>query len=127
MARRAAVVRELFRLLEEDGIDAVISATPDDVVWTPLGGGGQQFVGAEIRDYFAAQAAAGSAQTHRLYELEVHGEAIVARGAVHLHAPEAHQAFQPTWVYEFEGERLRRATGYPTYRDALAALEGRPR
>jgi ketosteroid isomerase-like protein len=122
MSRTVELVTDLFRLFDEGGIDAVLAATPEDVVWAPLGAEGREFVGPEVREYFVRQRQAGAEQTQRALDLEAHGDAVVVRGSVQIHSRDTHVDFQPTWTYEFEGERLRRATGHPTYRDALRHL-----
>lgn len=122
MSGTVDIVRDLFRLFEEQGVEGVLAVTPDDVVWAPLGAEGRTYVGPEIRGYFAQQRAAGSAQTQRLVELEQHGDAVVARGSVQIRARDRHVDLQPTWTYEFEGDRLVRATGHPTHASALRYL-----
>lgn len=123
MSTRVATVLELFRALADEGIEGVLERTPDDVVWAPLTAEGREFVGAEVREHFRAQRREATDQQQRIGAVEEHGNAVLVVGSLQLRSREARVDLQPCWVYEFDDEdRLRRASGYPSRRQALAAL-----
>ena len=56
------------------------------------------------------------------YSYHAHGDYVLASGSFRLRGPGRISEFQIHWVYEFEDDRLRRATSYGTRAEALAAI-----
>lgn len=121
MGWRTEAVRELFRVYEEQGVEAMLELVPDDVVWTPIVPG-RSLVGAELRTFLLAEGERGEAREHRVLEYEEHGDHVIASGTLQVRSRDVHVDVQPCWLYRFQDGRLRSMTGYPTRTAALQAI-----
>lgn len=119
-------MRELFRVYESDGVDAMLELVPDDVVWTPLVPG-RGLIGDELRTYLQDEARRGDDREHVVLDYEEHGDHVLATGSLQVRSRDAHLDVQPCWVYRFEDGRLRTMTAFPTRAAALDAIRSAER
>lgn len=117
--------RRLWRTFERDGLEAMLRLVSDDVTWAPLGNRGQPIVGAEaLRRYFADMERAGRSASATAYRFEEHGTCVLISGSLRELDTTGLRDSQPTWVYFFdEHKQLRRAVGFRTRVEALAAID----
>jgi anti-anti-sigma factor len=116
-------VRALWAAHEQRGLDAALEVAGDDVIWQPYTAGGRILRGAaELREAFAELAARGVEYEARLYDLEQHGTAVIAGGALRIHWPEGVEEQELEWVFHFREGRLWRQSSHASREDALAAL-----
>jgi hypothetical protein len=90
--------------------------------WIPHAAGGRVLTSQELLAFFREFQGEQHIAEARLYSVEEEGEAILASGSFRLKAGGGISDFQIHIVYEFEDERLVRATTYATKADALDAI-----
>lgn len=117
-------VRRMWRAFDRQGLDAMLSLVPPDVQWEPIAGGGTVLEGRdELRAFWEDASRAGRSSSARAYRYEQIGTCVLVTGTLRESDSTGLRDTQPTWVYFFDGEQLRRAVGYRTRGDALAAVK----
>ena len=119
---RVKLVRRLWEAVAESGLDAGIALTEPDMEWVPHAAGGRVLTSQELNAFFNEFQGEQHISEARLYSVEEEGEAILASGSFRLKGGGGISDFQIHIVYEFEGERLVRASTYATQGDARDAI-----
>jgi anti-anti-sigma factor len=123
MASPLEVVRGLWDAHLTGGIDAVLDAAGDGVVWQPNITEGRVFRGtAELRAALAELATQGVRYEAELHGLEEHNGVVLADGMLRVHGNGAVQERRVLWAYHFRDGRLWRQTTHASRHDALDAL-----
>jgi ketosteroid isomerase-like protein len=118
------VVKRIWRAFDRQGLEAMLSLVPPDVQWEPIAGAGAVLNGRdELRAFWAETTRAGRSSSARAYRYQQVGTCVLVTGSLRESDPTGLRDTQPTWVYFFDGEQLRRAVGYRTRADALAAVQ----
>lgn len=106
-----------------DGVEGLLAYCDDDVDWNPHGSGERVLHGsAELRAFFAEQAAAGERRELTVYAIEPMGEAVLITGALRRLRQGRLTESQVAWVWRFCDGRLRSVMCYPTRAAALRAV-----
>jgi ketosteroid isomerase-like protein len=114
-------VRSIWEAIREGGIEAGLQKTPG-VEWRPHAARGQVLTSEEALDFFAEFQGERELLEVVPYSYHAHGDYVLASGSFRLRGPGRISEFQIHWVYEFEDERLQRATSYATRAEALEAI-----
>ena len=114
-------VRSIWEAIREGGIEAGLEQTPG-VEWRPHAAGGQVLTSEEALKFFAEFQGERELLEVVPYSYHAHGDYVLASGSFRLRGPGRISEFQIHWVYEFEDDRLRRATSYATRAEALEAI-----
>ena len=123
MASPLEVVRALWEAHAAGGIDALLEAADDDVVWQPHITQGRVFRGtAELREALAALAAEGVRYEAELHGVEQHDEVVLASGKLWVHRNGTAEESVVHWAYHFRDGRLWRQSTHASRKDALDAL-----
>ncbi|HEX7300869.1 MAG TPA: anti-sigma factor antagonist [Solirubrobacteraceae bacterium] len=123
MASPVDVVRALWDAHAAGGIDAMLAAADDGVVWQPHIAHGHVFRGtAELREALDALAAEGIVYEAELHDLEQHGDVVLASGTLRVHRNGTSEESRVHWAYHFREGRLWRQSTYASREDALDAL-----
>lgn len=119
----AEVVRDIWAAFERHGLDEMLSRVPEDVEWCPVAGDGRVFRGSsEVRAFWASEESAGKRERAVPHRFEQDGETVLVSGSLRQFAPHGWADSQPLWVFFFRDGRLRRAEGFRTREDAMAAV-----
>jgi len=112
-------VRAIWSAFARGGVDALRDVVPPDVEWVPLGA--EEHIPAEQfwETWVRRHAEEISITVHGL---EQHGSCVLAHGSLRTFRSGGFVDVQPSWVYFFDGGRLRRCVGYATREDALRAI-----
>jgi ketosteroid isomerase-like protein len=113
-------VRMMWAAFERDGIAGLRPYVDDDVEWTPASGGSTLQGFDALVDYWSSHASARSVVPHAW---EQHGECVLVHGSLRMFRDGGFVDTQPSWVYFFRDGTLRRAVGFASREDALAAIE----
>ena len=116
------LVRRLWEAVAESGLEAAIALTEPDMEWVPHAAGGRVLTSQELLAFFNEFQGDQHISEARLYSVGVEGDTILASGSFRLRGGGGISDFQIHIVYEFEDERLVRATTYATKADALDAI-----
>ena len=116
-------VRRLWAAIDEGGgLEAALEMTAPDVEWRPHAAGGRVLTSQELLQFFREFQGEQHISEARLYSAEEAGETILASGSFRLKGGGGISDFQIHIVYEFENERMVRASTYATKGDALDAI-----
>jgi anti-sigma B factor antagonist len=117
------LVRDLWSAHEAGGLDAFFAAAGEDVVWQPYLTGGRVFHStAELREALAAVEQEGARYEPELYDLEQHGNVVLAHGVLRVSRNGSVDEADVHWAYHFRAGRLWRQTTHASREDALDAL-----
>jgi anti-anti-sigma factor len=123
MGSAVELVRELWRAHEAGGLDAALAVAGDDVIWQPYLTEGRVLRGSdELRAAFAALAAEGVRYDASLDDVEEHGGAVLATGAMRVQRDGSVEEVPRCWAFHFRGGRLRRQTSFATREEALETI-----
>jgi hypothetical protein len=114
-------VRRIWDAIREGGIEAGLELTPG-VEWRPHAAGGRVLTSEEALQFLAEFQGQRELLDVLPYSYHAHEQFVLASGSFRLQGPGRISEFQIHWVYEFENDRLRRATSYPTRAEALEAM-----
>ncbi len=120
---RVKLVRRLWEAVADSGLEAGFALTEPDMEWIPHAAGGRVLTSEELLAFFREFQGEQHITEARLYSAEEAGETILASGSFRLKGGGGISDFQIHIVYEFDDERLVRATTYPTQADARDAIE----
>ena len=120
---RVRLVRRLWEAVADSGLEAGFALTEPDMEWIPHAAGGRVLTSEELLAFFREFQGEQHISEARLYSAEEAGETILASGSFRLKGGGGISDFQIHIVYEFDDERLVRATTYPTQADARDAIE----
>jgi ketosteroid isomerase-like protein len=116
------LVRRLWEAVADGGLEAGFALTEPDMEWIPHAAGGRILTSQELLAFFREFQGEQHISEARLYSVEEEGEAILASGSFRLKGGGGIFDFQIHIVYEFEDERLVRATTYATKAEAVDAI-----
>jgi anti-anti-sigma factor len=117
------LVRDLWKAHATGGIDAFFDAAGEDVVWQPHLTGGRVFHStSELRETLAEVEQQGVRYEPELYDLEQHGNVVLAHGALRVSRNGSVEETSLHWAYHFRGGRLWRQSTHASREDALEAL-----
>lgn len=112
-------VRAIWSAYTRGGVDALRKVVPDDVEWVPLGL--QESIPAD--EFWESWVRRHSEEISiTVHGYERHGDCVLAHGSLRTFREGGFFDVQPSWVYFFRGNRLRRCAGYATREEALAAI-----
>ena len=106
-SQNLTTVKQLWRVLEEDGLsasmDALLQCAHEDVELTPYAAEGRTFHGAEeVRDFYRRSEAAGASYHASAWSFEETGDCVYVTGSIRVHRPDGSIAdAQLRWSYEF--------------------------
>lgn len=120
---RVKLVRRLWEAVADNGLEAGFALTEPDMEWIPHAAGGRVLTSEELLAFFREFQGDQHIAEARLYSAEKAGEAILASGSFRLKGGGGISDFQIHIVYEFDDQRLVRATTYATQADARDAIE----
>jgi hypothetical protein len=112
-------VRAIWSAYTRGGVDALREVVPDDVEWVPLGEE-HPIPPEEFWERWVRRHSEEISITVHGYER--HGDCVLAHGSLRTFREGGFFDVQPSWVYFFDGTRLRRCVGYATREEALAAI-----
>jgi ketosteroid isomerase-like protein len=119
--RNIRFVRSIWEAIRESGIEAALEKAPG-VEWRPHAAGGLVLTTEEALTFFADFQGERELLEVVPYSYHAHGDFVLASGSFRLRGPGRISEFQIHWVYEFEGDRLLRATSFATRAEALEAI-----
>ena len=119
---RVKLVRRLWEAVADNGLEAGFALTEPDMEWIPHAAGGRVLTSEELLAFFREFQGEQHITEARLYSAEQEGDAILASGSFRLKGGGGISDFQIHIAYEFEDERLVRATTYATKADAVDAI-----
>lgn len=123
MTSPAQVVRELWEVYDAGGIDAMLDAAGEEVVWQPHAIPGRIFrTTAELRAALAELEQQGVRFEARLHGLEQHEGVVVASGSLTVRRDGAAREREVHWAYHFREGRLWRQSAHASREDALDTL-----
>jgi len=115
-------VRALWESIREGGgIEAGLERAPG-VEWRPHAAAGRVLTTEELLSFFSEFQGERELLEVVPYSYHAHGDQVLASGSFRLRGPGRISEFQIHWVYDFEGERLVRASSYATRAEALEAI-----
>jgi hypothetical protein len=114
-------VRRIWEAIREGGIEAGLELTPG-VEWRPHAAGGSVLTSEEALRFLSDFQGERELLDVLPYSYHSHERFVLASGSFRLRGPGRISEFQIHWVYEFEDDKLRRATSYPTRAEALEAM-----
>jgi ketosteroid isomerase-like protein len=112
-------VRAIWSAYARGGVDALREVVPPDVEWVPLGQK-ESIPPDEFWESWVRRHAEEISITVHGYER--HGPCVLAHGSLRTFREGGFFDVQPSWVYFFEDDRLRRCVGYATREEALSAI-----
>lgn len=115
------LVRSLWSAINEGGVEAALKLTDAQVEWRPHPAGGRVLTSEELLDFFRSFQGERELVVATPYSFHAEGDVVVASGSFRLSGRDRFSEFQIHWVYEFDGERLVRATSFATRSEALQA------
>jgi limonene-1,2-epoxide hydrolase len=116
------LVRRLWEVVSESGLEAAFALTEPDMEWVPHAAGGRVLTSQELLAFFNDFQGEQHISEARVYSVGMEGDAVLASGSFRLRGGGGISDFQIHVVYEFEDERLVRASTYATKADALDAI-----
>jgi ketosteroid isomerase-like protein len=119
---RVRLVRRLWEVLSESGLEAAFALTEPDMEWVPHAAGGRVLTSQELLAFFNDFQGEQHISEARLYSVGMEADTVLASGSFRLRGGGGISDFQIHVVYEFEDERLVRASTYATKADALDAI-----
>jgi anti-anti-sigma factor len=123
MTSPVQLVRALWEAYDAGGIDALLDAAGEDVVWQPHVTPGRIYrTTADVREALAALEAEGVRYEARLHGLEEHGGVVLASGTVRVHRGGEVDEREAHWAYHFRDGRLWRQSTHASREEALDAL-----
>jgi anti-sigma B factor antagonist len=123
MASPVQVVRELWEAYDACGVDAMLDAAGEDVVWQPHVTPGRIYrTTADLRAALAALEEHGVRYEARLHGLEERGGVVLASGTVRVDRSGEVEEREAHWAYHFREGRLWRQSTHASREDALDAL-----
>jgi len=114
-------VRGLWEAIREGGIESAFRLTPG-VEWTPHAAGGRVLTTEDLLRFFAEFQGERELLEVVPYSFHAHGNQVLASGSFRLRGPGRISEFQIHFVYDFEDDRLVRASTYATRAAALEAI-----
>jgi ketosteroid isomerase-like protein len=119
----ARQVEAMWRAYSAADLEAFLEFCDDDIEWTPHGAGGRVLHGsAELRAFFAEQAAQGERRELTIYGMEELGDTVLLTGALRIVRRGQLTESQLAWVCHFHDGRLRSTASYATRAEALRAV-----
>jgi ketosteroid isomerase-like protein len=116
------LVRRLWDAVAERGLEAGVELTDPDVEWAPHTAGGRVLTTRELLEFFEELGGARVVSA-RVYSVNAEApETVLASGSLRLKVGGGISEFQIHVAYEFEDDRLVRASTYATRADALDAI-----
>lgn len=116
------LVRRLWDAVSESGLEAGVELTDPDVQWTPHTAGGRVLTTRELLEFFEELGGARVVSA-RVYSVSAEAaDTVLASGSLRLKVGGGISEFQIHVVYEFEEDRLVRASTHATRADALDAI-----
>jgi ketosteroid isomerase-like protein len=115
-----AHVRAIWAAYRRGGVDALHELIGPDVEWVPLHSGGEPMRSADLLGERGRRMQEQISATVHGYE--THGSCVLVHGSLRTFRDGGFVDMQPCWVYCFRAGRLRRAAGYATRQEALAAI-----
>lgn len=123
MTSPVQVVRELWEAYETGGVDAMLDAAGEDVVWQPNVTPGRIYrTTADLRAALAALEEQGVRWEAELHGLEEHGGVVLAAGRVRVQRDGEVEQHDVHWAYHFRDGRLWRQSTHASRDDAMDAL-----
>jgi anti-sigma B factor antagonist len=117
------VVRELWDAYDVGGIDAMLDAAGEDVVWQPNVVPGRIYrTTRDLRAALVALDEQGVRWEAKLHGLEEHGGVVLAAGTVRVHRDGRVDERDVHWAYHFREGRLWRQSTYASREDAMDAV-----
>ena len=114
-----AQVRALWSAYGRGGPTAMAGLIDDDVEWVPFETG-------HAVSYAEITGEWGRRQHERIsvvvHGFETYGDCVICHGSMRTFRHGGFVDVQPSWVYFFRGERLVRAQGYGSRKQAMAAV-----
>ena len=114
-------VRRIWDAIAEGGIEAGLELTPG-VEWRPHAAAGRVLTSEEALNFLSDFQGERELLDVLPYSYHAHECFVLASGSFRLRGPGRISEFQIHWVYEFEDDKLRRASSYPTRAEALEAM-----
>jgi ketosteroid isomerase-like protein len=112
-------VRAMWNAYARGGVDALREVVPHDVEWVPLGLE-RSIPSDEFWESWVRRHSEEISIT--VHGFERHGPCVLAHGSLRTFREGGFFDVQPSWVYFFRGDRLRRCVGYATREEALSAI-----
>jgi anti-sigma B factor antagonist len=123
MGNPAELVRGLWQAFATGGLEALLDAADDDVIWQPHLTEGRILRGsAELRDAMTALAQQGVRYDATLHDIEEFGNAVLATGTLRVHRNGTVDETTMCWAYHFRDGRLRRQTTYANRDEAADTI-----
>jgi ketosteroid isomerase-like protein len=116
------LVRRLWEVVDENGLEAALKLTDPDVEWVPHAAGGRVLTSKELLDFFDEFQDERHIVEARLYSVGPEGDVVLASGSFRLKGGGGISDFQIHFVYEFEDDRLVRGITYATRAEAMEAI-----
>jgi anti-sigma B factor antagonist len=123
MASPVQVVRELWDAYDAGGVDAMLDAAGDDVVWQPNVVPGRIYrTTTDLRAALAALEQQGVRWEARVHGFEEHGGVVLAAGTLRVERDGGLEETDLHWAYHFRDGRLWRQSTHASREDAMDAL-----
>ncbi len=121
---RRARVLALWDAFNRGGVGQMLPLVDEHTEWLPVSGQGRILRGRqEIAAFFEALDAAGQRIESRPYAFEDHGPCVLVSASLRQAQPVGFAESTVHYVFSFEGDRLRRASGHRTREEADEELE----
>jgi ketosteroid isomerase-like protein len=112
-------VRAIWGAYSRGGPDALRQVVPDDVEWVPVG----MTNGIPPDEFWESWVRRHAKEISiTVHGFERHGSCVLAHGSLRTFREGGFYDIQPSWVYFFRADRLRRCVGYATREEALTAI-----
>jgi ketosteroid isomerase-like protein len=112
-------VRAIWSAYQRGGVDALREVVPPDVEWVPVG----MRHGIPPEEFWESWVRRHSEEISiTVHGFERHGSCVLAHGSLRTFREGGFFDVQPSWVYFFNANRLRRCVGYATREEALGAI-----
>jgi len=115
-------VRELWEVTDEQGVEAALERTDPQVEWMPHPANGRVLTSEELLRFLREFQGEREFLEAKPYSFRAKGNFVLASGSFRLRGRDRLSEFQIHWVYEFEKERLVRATSFSKRSEALEAV-----
>jgi anti-anti-sigma factor len=123
MTSPVQLVRELWEAYDAGGVEAMLDAAGEDVVWQPHVASGRVYrTTADLRAALAALDEEGVSYEARLHGLEEHASVVLASGTARVDRGGEVDEREVHWAYHFREGRLWRQSTHASRQDALDAL-----